>query len=46
LNGFILLLHIGTQAGRTDKFYHQLPQLISYLRQRKYTLTTINELLK
>lgn len=24
LNGFILLLHIGTDARRTDKFYFQL----------------------
>ncbi|HEX6429286.1 MAG TPA: glycoside hydrolase family 9 protein [Niastella sp.] len=46
LNGFILLLHIGTHPDRTDKFYHQLPKLINYLRQRKYELTTINELLK
>jgi endoglucanase len=46
LNGFILLLHVGTQAARTDKFYRQLPRLISYLRQRKYILTTINDLLK
>jgi endoglucanase len=46
LNGFILLMHVGTQAARTDKFYHQLPRLINYLRQRKYTLTTLNELLK
>jgi len=46
LNGFILLVHVGTQAARTDKFYYQLPRLISYLRQQKYTLTTIRELLK
>jgi peptidoglycan/xylan/chitin deacetylase (PgdA/CDA1 family) len=46
LNGFILLLHIGTHPDRTDKFYHQLPRLINYLRQRKYTITTLNELLK
>lgn len=46
LNGFILLVHVGTQAARTDKFYHQLPRLITYLKQHKYKLTTINELLK
>jgi peptidoglycan/xylan/chitin deacetylase (PgdA/CDA1 family) len=46
LSGFILLLHIGTQAARTDKFYYQLPKLISYLRKRQYFLTTINDLLK
>jgi len=46
LNGFILLVHVGTQAARTDKFYHQLPRLINYLHQKKYTFTTLKELLK
>jgi endoglucanase len=46
LNGFILLLHVGAHPDRTDKFYHQLPRLISYLRQNKYELITINKLLK
>jgi peptidoglycan/xylan/chitin deacetylase (PgdA/CDA1 family) len=46
LNGFILLLHIGTHPDRTDKFYHQLRKLIGYLHKRKYELTTINGLLK
>ncbi|THU41710.1 cellulase [Niastella caeni] len=45
LNGFILLIHVGTHPNRTDKFYLQLPGLINYLRQRKYELTTIKELL-
>jgi endoglucanase len=30
LNGFILLVHIGTAKGRTDKFYYRLPALISF----------------
>ena len=46
LNGFILLLHIGTHPARTDKFYYQLPVLLNYLRQRKYTLTTVSSLLQ
>ena len=46
LNGFILLVHVGTQAARKDKFYHQLPRLINYLHQKKYTFTTLKELLK
>jgi endoglucanase len=46
LNGFILLMHIGTHAARTDKFYHQFPALLTFLRQKKYKLITINELLK
>jgi peptidoglycan/xylan/chitin deacetylase (PgdA/CDA1 family) len=46
LNGFILLLHIGTHPSRTDKFYRYIPRLIGWLRERKYTLTTIDELIK
>lgn len=45
LNGAILLLHIGTDAKRTDKFYHRLPQLLSYLKKNGYELVRINELL-
>ncbi len=46
LNGFILLLHIGTDPRRTDKFYHKLPQLIQYLKKSGYEMVKINELLK
>ncbi|WP_090993969.1 glycoside hydrolase family 9 protein [Pedobacter insulae] len=46
LNGFILLLHIGTDPKRTDKFYHKLPELIEYLKKEGYELVKINELLK
>jgi endoglucanase len=46
LNGFILLLHIGVHPNRTDKFYHQLPALLTYLKNKNYKLVTINELLK
>jgi endoglucanase len=46
LNGFILLLHIGTDPKRTDKFYYRLPQLLKWLKQKGYQLETINELLK
>jgi peptidoglycan/xylan/chitin deacetylase (PgdA/CDA1 family) len=46
LNGFILLMHIGTDAKRTDKFYQRLPQLIQWLKAKGYTLVRIDELLK
>lgn len=46
LNGFILLLHIGTDPRRTDKLYEQLPQLLQWLKQKGYTLTTVDKLLK
>lgn len=45
LNGTILLLHIGTDLKRTDKFYNRLPELLLYLKSKTYELVTINELL-
>ncbi len=45
LNGFILLMHIGTDARRTDKFYHQLPRLLQWLREKGYQLVRIDDLL-
>jgi endoglucanase len=46
LNGFLLLLHIGTDPKRTDKFYDRLPELIEYLKKEGYQLVKVNELLK
>lgn len=46
LNGFILLMHIGTDAKRSDKFYHRLPQLLDHLQASGYRLVTIDELLR
>ncbi len=46
LNGFILLLHIGTDAKRTDKMYHRLGELVDYLKQKQYRLVRVDELLK
>lgn len=46
LNGFILLLHIGTDPGRTDKFYQQLPGLLSWIKKKNYEMVRIDELLK
>lgn len=46
LNGFILLLHVGTDPRRKDKFYDRLPQLIKYLKAKGYELVTINDLLQ
>ncbi len=36
LNGFYLLLHVGTDPKRKDKLYHRLPDLIQGLKQRGY----------
>lgn len=46
LNGFILLMHIGTDPKRTDKFYTRLPELIEWLKSKKYQLVSVDELLK
>lgn len=44
LNGFILLIHIGTDPRRTDKFYHKLGKLVEDLRE--YEMVRIDELLR
>ncbi len=45
LNGFILLLHLGTHPDRTDKFYLLLPELLQFLKQKGYSPVRIDELL-
>jgi len=45
LNGFILLMHIGAGDKRTDKFYLRLPELLKWLKENKYTLVRIDDLL-
>jgi endoglucanase len=46
LNGFILLVHIGTDPRRKDKFYFKLKGLIRELKSRGYHFERIDELLK
>ena len=43
LNGHIMLIHFGTEASRTDKFYEQLPGLIKKLRRKGYSFTPLHE---
>jgi peptidoglycan/xylan/chitin deacetylase (PgdA/CDA1 family) len=45
LNGFILLVHIGTDPRRSDKFYKRLPELINELKDRGYQFVRIDEML-
>ncbi len=45
LDGFILLIHIGTDPRRTDKLYLYLSKLISELKDRDYRFVRIDELL-
>ncbi len=46
LNGFLLLLHVGTNPDRTDKFYFRLEELIDSLQKRNYAFSRIDELLQ
>ena len=46
LKGFVLLLHIGTDKARTDKFYRQLPQLLQWLRKEGYSTVRIDDLFR
>lgn len=46
LRGAILLLHVGTDARRTDKLYNRLDELIQYLKKEGYSFKRIDELLK
>ena len=46
LNGFILLIHIGTDPARTDKFYLLLGDLVRELKKRNYELVRIDKLLR
>jgi peptidoglycan/xylan/chitin deacetylase (PgdA/CDA1 family) len=46
LNGFILLVHFGTDPKRTDKFYNHLDELIIELKQKGYKFTGIEDVLQ
>ena len=46
LNGFILLIHFGTDPKRTDKFYNYLDALISKLKQKHYSFIRVDQLLQ
>ena len=41
LSGHIMLIHLGTEPERTDKFYNQLPKLIRELRHKGYSFTPL-----
>jgi len=45
LKGFILLMHIGAGPGREDKFFDQLPALLSQVKERGYSWVSLDELL-
>lgn len=45
LNGFILLVHLGTDPRRTDKFYNRLDRLLKELKELDYTFVRIDDLI-
>ena len=46
LNGDILLIHLGTEEARTDKFYNRLPDLIRTLKRKGYEFVPLTEAVK
>lgn len=46
LNGFILLLHIGSGPGRTDKFHTRFGELLDHLAGKGYAFVRVDELLE
>ena len=46
LNGFLLLVHIGSGPGRTDKFPARFRELLDYLAGRGYQFVRVDELLE
>jgi len=44
LNGFILLMHIGTDPRRTDKFYDRIDELLGELKKRGYSFVSLKQI--
>ncbi len=44
LNGFILLIHPGTDPRRTDKFYLRLDTILKYLESKNYSFHSFSEI--
>jgi endoglucanase len=44
MNGYILLIHPGTDPRRKDKLYLHLNEILSYLGNRKYSFHTFSEI--
>ena len=44
LNGYIILIHLGSDARRTDKFFDQLDQMIDILTDKNYKFVSLEEI--
>jgi len=45
LNGFVLLIHVGTHPDRKDKFYRRMDDLLDYFQHKGYVFLRIDDLL-
>jgi peptidoglycan/xylan/chitin deacetylase (PgdA/CDA1 family) len=45
LNGYILLIHAGTDPRRNDKMYNRLHELIGFLKSEGYQIKSIDQLI-
>ena len=45
LNGFMMLIHFGVDARRTDKLYNRLDEIITTLKDKGYEFVSIEELI-
>ena len=44
MNGYIMLVHPGTDPRRSDKFYNKLDEVLSYLEKRNYSFRSFSEI--
>jgi len=44
MNGYILLIHPGTDPRRTDKFYLHLDSILNYLESKEYSFHSFSEI--
>jgi endoglucanase len=44
MNGYIMLLHPGTDPRRKDKFYLRLDSILNYLEKRKYSFRSFSDI--
>jgi len=45
LRGYVILVHLGTDPRRTDKFYHKLPMLLEEMKAKSYSFDRIDKLI-
>lgn len=46
MNGFILLLHVGSGDKRKEKFVEKMPELFDYLKRKGYKFVTLEKMIE